>query len=70
MDAPDTSWKRNFLLVGGLLGAVAGIIAAHVIIRNAEDEGRQPKLGASDGLRLGMSLMTMMRQIGRLGNGQ
>jgi len=69
MDTSDTSWKRTFLLAGGLIGAVAGLLAAHLIIRNAEEEGRRPKLAASDGVRLGMSLMTMLRQIGRLGSG-
>ncbi|MBN2556141.1 MAG: hypothetical protein JXA97_09425 [Anaerolineales bacterium] len=70
METTEPNWKRNFLIIGGIIGALTGLGAAYLMIRQAEDEGGRPKLKASDGIQMGMSVMTLMRQIGKQGHGR
>lgn len=69
MEPSDGNWKRNFLLLGGLIGALIGLGGAYLMIREAEEEGVRPQIGASDGLRMGMTVMNLFRQIGKSGGG-
>ena len=60
-------WKTRVLLLGGLVGAVTGLVAAYMIVKQAEDKGEIPQLGAGEGVRIGMSVMGLIRRIGSLG---
>jgi hypothetical protein len=65
----DTNWKTKMILAGGLIGAVTGAVAAYIVIQRAERQGIRPNLGAGDGLRLGMKVMGLLRDVTRLGEG-
>jgi len=69
MEPSDKNWKRNFLLLGGIIGALIGVGGAYLMIREAEEEGGRPRIGASDGLRVGMTMMNLFRQLGKSGGG-
>lgn len=60
-------WKTRVLLLGGLLGAASGVAAAYMIVKQAEDKGEIPQLGAGEGVRIGMWVMGVIRRIGSLG---
>lgn len=66
----DSGWKGKVLLIGGLIGAVTGLGAAYVIISRSQEHDEPPKIGAGDGVRLGLLLLGLVRQIGELGAGQ
>lgn len=66
----DTQWRTRVLIVGGLLGALIGLGASYLLIQRAEREGTQVKMGTGEGIRLGMLVLGMLRQIGRLGEGK
>jgi hypothetical protein len=65
----DENWKVKTLLLGGLIGTLTGLGAAYLLIRQAERAGEMPKLGAREGAKLGVGLLSILRQLGELGEG-
>ncbi|WP_299024371.1 hypothetical protein [uncultured Thermanaerothrix sp.] len=64
------SWKRNALIVGAVLGLISGILAAYLLIQRAEQSQAQVKLTAQDGVKVGISVLSVLRQIAELGSGR
>ncbi len=62
------NWKARALLVGGVVGALVGVGAAYLYIRNIEEAGEDPRLGTRDALQLGVSVVSLVRQIASMGN--
>jgi len=63
----ETYWKTRVMLIGGVVGALLGVGTAYLLAQRAEREGKQLKLGAGEGLRLGMLLLGTLRQVAGLG---
>jgi hypothetical protein len=55
------------LLIGGVVGALTGVTAAYLIIRRAEGEEREVRLEAREGIRLGLLVLGLLRQVASLG---
>ncbi len=66
----EGNWKAKTLLAGGLLGALAGVAAAYLLVRRSEASGERPRLGAGEGIRLGVLLLGLVRQVSQLGEGE
>jgi hypothetical protein len=64
------NWKLRTLMLGALVGAVTGLGAAYILVRRSEAIGEKPKLGAGEGLRLGVLVLGLLRQVGQLGDGR
>ena len=56
------------MLLGGVLGALTGGAAAYLLIRRSEDGEQPPKIGAGEGVRLGLLLLGLLRQVTELGS--
>ena len=56
------------MLLGGVLGALTGVVAAYLLIRRSEDGEQPPKIGAGEGVRLGLLLLGLLRQVTELGS--
>ncbi|RMG82434.1 MAG: hypothetical protein D6712_14640 [Chloroflexi bacterium] len=72
VDNPTASeWKRNTYMFGAFLGAVFGILAAYFYARAAEEEvqrtGRKSAVPTRQILGLGVSALTLIRQITEMG---
>lgn len=67
MEENNATFKRNALLVGGVLGALVGIMAANVIVKSAENEAAENDsevaITPAKGLKLGMLVLGLLRQI-------
>ncbi len=63
----DTNWKTKTIIVGGLIGAVTGLGAAYLLVQRAERQGEVPRLGASEGMRLGIGVLNLLRQVSKMG---
>lgn len=66
----SSTWKGKILLVGALIGALIGVGGAYLLIQNAEKHGREVNITTGDGLKLSLSLMSFLRQIAQLGEGE
>jgi hypothetical protein len=64
----DTTWKSRALLIGGFLGALTGLGVAYFLVRRAEEE-EYGKLEVSpgEGVRLGLLLLGLLRQVSEIG---
>jgi hypothetical protein len=62
------SWKTRTILSGALVGAFAGLIAAVLLTRRAESQGRETAISAGEGIQLGVLVVGLLRAIAALGN--
>lgn len=61
-------WKNQALIIGAVLGAVAGLAAAMIVIERATRENTRPQMSAGDGVKLGLGVLGLMRLISDLGD--
>ena len=59
-----SNWKTKALIIGGLIGALAGLGATFIMVRRSDEP---PEMGATDGIKLGLLLLCLVRQGGELG---
>jgi len=62
-----TNWKVKFLLAGGILGALIGLVAAYLLVQRGEKEGDAPRITAGEGVKLGLLAFGTLRQVSQLG---
>jgi len=62
----DSNWKTRTLIVGVLVGALTGLGVAFVLIQRAEQEGGVVQMRTSEGLKLGMGVLGLLRQVGQI----
>jgi uncharacterized membrane protein YadS len=65
----DTNWKTRTYLIGSIVGALAGLGVAFLLIRRSEETGEPVQFGTREGLRLGIGLLGLIRQVGKLSAG-
>ncbi len=61
----DGNWKTRTLILGSLIGALTGLGMAALLVRRADQQGERPKLGTSEGMKIGMALLGLLRQISK-----
>ncbi|MCS6907220.1 MAG: hypothetical protein RML93_04960 [Anaerolineales bacterium] len=61
------SWKTKTLILGGVLGAVVGLGAAYLLIQRAEKEQGKLQMSAGEGIKLGLLILGLLRQVAQLG---
>ncbi|MFZ2095708.1 MAG: hypothetical protein WAV05_03635 [Anaerolineales bacterium] len=65
----DTSWTGQVLVIGAVLGALTGLASAYLLIQRAKKRAEAPNLNASEGIKLGLLVFGLLRQVAMLGNG-
>jgi hypothetical protein len=60
---PNSNWKRNALIFGGVLGAVVGVVAANMLVKEAEENDNETALTPAKGMQLGALVLGLLRQI-------
>ena len=63
----DKDMKTKTLIFGTVIGALAGVVSAYLLIKRAESEETNPKLSAGEGVQVGLGLLGLMRLIAGLG---
>lgn len=63
----EGNWKSRTLLMGGFLGALTGLGVAYLLVRRAESRATQLEIGPGEGIRLGLLLLGLLRQVSELG---
>ncbi len=63
----DNSWKTKTMIFGTVIGAVAGALAAFLLVQRAEKENTVPKLTTGEGIQVGLGVLGLLRMIAGLG---
>lgn len=66
----DNLGKPKVLVIGALIGALTGLGTAYLLTKNAEKEGEDLAISTGQGLKLGLLILGMLRQILQLDDGQ
>ncbi len=70
MEEKNSTFKRNAMLVGGIGGAVVGLLAATIFLKAAEDEAGDSdgeiSITPTKGLQIGMLVVGLLRQLSSL----
>jgi len=61
-------WKIRILVTGGVLGAMAGLLSAFLMVKKSEATETQPQLTASDGAKIGIGVLGLVKLISDLGS--
>jgi hypothetical protein len=64
---PEQNWKMKIFIIGGIIGALAGVGAAFLLVKRAEEEQTQPRLTTGEGVQLGLGLLGLMRLVAGIG---
>ena len=63
------NWKTKALLIGAGVGLLAGLGAAYMLVQRAEKDGGRPEMSAGEGVKLGLLVLGLLRQVSQLGDG-
>lgn len=63
MESKQDNWKTTTLIIGAVLGTLAGLGAAYILIQRAQTEESHPRLTAGEGVKLGISVLGLLRQV-------
>jgi hypothetical protein len=66
----DEKWTRQVLALGVLIGALTGLGGAYLLIQQSKKLAKRPDLNSREGLRLGLLIFGMLRQIASLGSNE
>ena len=62
------TWKNNTMLMGVVIGALAGLGSAMLYIRSVQDAGLEEpeRIGTGDALKLSISVFGLIKQVSSL----
>lgn len=60
--------KTKILFFGGLIGLITGIVASFILVQQSEKKQTSLSITASDGVKLGLGLLTFMRLFSEITN--
>ena len=62
------TWKSNTMLMGVVIGALAGLGTALLYIRSVQDAGLEEpeRIGTGDALKLGIAVFGLIKQVSSL----
>ncbi|MBN1565978.1 MAG: hypothetical protein JXA10_19215 [Anaerolineae bacterium] len=65
----NANWKSQVYLIGGLVGIVAGLLAAYFYARASEESGKDGPgpIKSMEALSLAVAMLSLIRQITDLG---
>ncbi len=65
----NENWKMKTLVIGAVLGALTGLGAAYLLVNRAENSETSPELSPGEGIKIGLMLLGVLRQVAQLGDG-
>lgn len=62
-------WKTKTMIIGSVVGALVGAGAAYLLVQRAERESGALRMGTGEGIKLGLLVLGLLRQVAQLGEG-
>lgn len=62
------NWKAKTIFVGTIIGALVGAGAAYLLLQKADRETGKVKISAGEGVKLGVIVFGLLRQVAQLGD--
>ena len=59
------TWQTKAMIVGGVLGAAAGVAAAYMLSQRSKD-GQPPEISMGEGVKIGVLVLGLLRSIANL----
>ena len=66
METRPGNWKTMALVIGAAVGALTGLAAAFMLVRRAERRGESLNVSTGEGLRMGLLVMGLLREVAAL----
>jgi hypothetical protein len=63
----SNNWKARTLIIGTVVGAAVGVLSAYLLIQRADREKQVLSVSAGEGVRLGLLVFGLLRQVTTLG---
>lgn len=63
----NSNWKTLVLVIGGAAGLLTGLAAAFILIRKREANEGQLSINSGEGLKIGMGIVGLLKQISESG---
>ena len=60
-------WVPKVLILGTVIGAVTGLAGAFLLVQRSKHDATPPTLEAKEGVRVGVLLLGLLRQVSLLG---
>ena len=60
------TWRNKTLIIGAIAGLVVGLAGAYIVIQRAEENNLLPEVTASDGVKIGLGILGVMRLISEI----
>lgn len=64
----EDGWKTKVMILGAVVGALTGLGAAFILIQRSEMDRTQLKLSAGQGVKVGLGVLGLLRQIADFGS--
>jgi hypothetical protein len=64
-----SSWKMRTMIIGSVVGALVGAGAAYLLVQRTERESGSLRIGTGEGIKLGLLVLGLLRQVVQLGEG-
>lgn len=58
-------WQTKAMIVGGVIGAAAGVAAAYMLSQRSKD-GQPPEISMGEGVKIGVLVLGLLRSIANL----
>jgi hypothetical protein len=67
LSTETAQWRNKTLAAGVIIGALVGLGAAYLLVQKADREKGKLEVGTGGGIKLGLIVLSFLRQISQLG---
>lgn len=60
------NWRNKTLLIGGIAGALVGLLGAFIVIQRSEQTGHPPAVQTGDAVKIGLGSLGVLRLLAEI----